>query len=243
MRSKNEIAEILPAAEEKPIYVNQMFARIAERYDRLNSLMSMGQDSRWHREALSLCDLPATGRLLDVGTGTGAVARAGRAMYPEAEIVATDFTWEMVQAGIGKGKGSERPVSYALGDAFELPFQDDRFDATITSFVMRNVVDWQVAFEEQLRVIKPGGRVVCLETSPPHVSALGPLFRFYFFRVVPVMGALIAGDGSAYKYLPASTVDFPAPDALARIMELAGLRNVIYRTLMFGSVAIHVGTK
>ncbi len=239
--SSKKMAVALPAAEEKPIFVNEMFARIASNYDRLNTLMSMGQDRRWHQDALTLCNIPATGSLLDVGTGTGAVARSARTMYPGAEVVATDFTWEMLQAG--QGKLTSPPIRYALGDAFELPFDDNQFDAVITSFVMRNVVDRQEAFVEQVRVIKPGGRVVCLETSPPHISALGPLFRIYFFRIVPIMGDLLAGERSAYSYLPASTVEFPAPQALARIMEQAGLRNVIYRSLMFNSVAIHVGTK
>lgn len=235
------MTDILPAANEKPIYVNRMFARIAAHYDRLNGLMTLGQDRRWRREALTLCDLPPKGRLLDVGTGTGAMARTAHAMHPGAEIVATDFTFEMVQ--VGKQKQGAGPVLYSLADTLQLPYADDQFDAVISGFLIRNVVDREAAFREQLRVTKPGGRVVCLETAPPQNVALGPLFRFYFFHMVPVLGGLLAGDRSAYSYLPASTIEFPAPAALARDMELAGLRNVMYRTLMFGSVAIHAGTK
>lgn len=231
----------LPAADDKPAYVNRMFAGIAAQYDRLNGLMTLGQDRHWRQKALALCDLPPRGRLLDVGTGTGAVARTAHGMYAGAEIVATDFTWEMVQ--VGKSKQGAGPVRYSLADTLRLPFADSQFDATVSSFVMRNVVNRSAAFREQVRVTRNGGRVVCLETAPPHTVALGRLFRFYFFRIVPLLGGLISGHGSAYAYLPASTVEFPAPEALARVMELAGLRNVIYRTLMFGSVAIHVGTK
>lgn len=241
MKTHDRLASVLPQADEKPVYVNRMFARIAAQYDLLNGLMTAGQDRRWRREALELCDLPVTGRLLDVGTGTGAVARTAHAMFPAADIYATDFTWEMVQAG--QRVESARSVHFAIADAFDLPFPDGEFDAVTTSFVMRNVVDRVGAFREQLRVTQPGGRVVCLETSPPHVVALGPLFRFYFFRIVPVLGSIVAGDGGAYSYLPASTVEFPPPAALARDMELAGLRNVIFRSLMFGSVTIHVGTR
>lgn len=232
---------VLPSEGDKPAYVNRMFARIAAQYDLLNTVMTAGQDRRWRQEALALCDLPVRGRLLDVGTGTGGVARTAHAMYPAAEIYASDFTWEMVAAGWGRQDAAS--VKFSLADAFRLPFADGAFDAVITSFVMRNVVDRKAAFREQMRVTKPGGRVVCLETSPPHVVAVGPLFRFYFFRVVPLLGGIFAGDRNAYSYLPASTIGFPAPDSLARDMELAGLRNVIYRRLMFGSVAIHVGTR
>ena len=214
MKTHKQMARVLPDAEEKPAYVNDMFARIAAQYDRLNGLMTMGQDRRWRRDALDLCDLPVSGRLLDVGTGTGAVARTAHKMYPHAGVYATDFTWEMVQAG--QGRADSRAVHFSLADAFELPFPDGEFDAVITSFVMRNVVDRRAAFREQLRVTRPGGRVVCLETSPPHVVALGPLFRFYFFRIVPIIGSLVAGDGGAYSYLPASTVAFPAPGELAQ---------------------------
>jgi demethylmenaquinone methyltransferase/2-methoxy-6-polyprenyl-1,4-benzoquinol methylase len=241
MKTDNRLAGVLPDAENKPAYVNQMFGRIAARYDRLNSLMTAGQDRRWRNIALDLCDLPVNGRLLDVGAGTGAVASAGKHMYPHADMYATDFTWEMMRAG--QLRGNAQSVHFALADAFRLPFGVSKFDAVITAFVMRNVVDRRDAFREQVRVTKPGGRIVCLETSPPHVVALGPLFRFYFFQIVPILGRFVAGDGGAYSYLPASTITFPPPGELARDMELAGLRNVTYRTLMFGSVAVHVGTK
>ena len=231
----------LPDAHEKPAYVNRMFAGIAGQYDRLNLLMTLGQDRRWRQEALALCDLPPKGRLLDVGTGTGAVARTAHAMRPSAEIVATDFTWEMVQ--VGRAKRDAGSVLNSLADTLALPFEDNQFDAAISSFVMRNIADRPAAFREQVRVTRKGGRVVCLETAPPHTVALEPLFRLYFFRVVPFLGGFISGDAPAYAYLPASTLEFPAPDALARMMELAGLRNVVYTKSMFGSVAIHVGTK
>jgi len=105
------------------------------------------------------------------------------------------------------------------------------------------VVDRVAAFREQARVTKPGGRVVCLETAPPSNALLGPLSRFYFFKIVPLIGALISDDGDAYAYLPQSTIDFPTPAELAHIMEQAGLDNVVHHERMLGTVAIHVGTK
>jgi demethylmenaquinone methyltransferase / 2-methoxy-6-polyprenyl-1,4-benzoquinol methylase len=123
-----------------------------------------------------------------------------------------------------------------------LPFADDTFDAVTSGFLLRNVTDVDAALREQVRVTKPGGRVICLETAPPSQVMLGPAVRFYMFRVLPVLGKLISPRGSAYQYLPNSTRTFPEPDVLALKMERAGLKNVFYRRKMLGTVAIHVGT-
>lgn len=231
---------VLPAAEDKPVYVNRMFARIARTYDLMNRIMTGGQDQRWRRLLLDLCDLPAHGRLLDVGTGTGDIAYAARRL-PGVRPVGVDFTFEMMVAG--QSKDPAGPMAFAQADTFALPFADNTFDAVVSGFLLRNVVDRVAALAEQGRVTKPGGRVVILETTPPSNTPLGPLFQLYFFRIVPLIGGLVSGDLEAYRYLPHSTVGFPMPQELQRMMELAGLRNVFYRELMFGSVAIHVGTK
>ena len=107
----------------------------------------------------------------------------------------------------------------------------------------RELVDRVAALREQARVTKPGGRIVCLETTPPGNSVFGPLFAFYFFRIVPLIGGLISGDPHAYAYLPHGTLDFPAPHTLQQLMEEAGLHHVFYQELMGGAVAIHVGVK
>lgn len=231
---------ILPAAEDKPVYVNRMFARIARTYDLMNRIMTGGQDQRWRRLLIDLCDLPPHGLLLDVGTGTGDILYAARRL-PGVQAVGVDFTYEMMAAGRRKAPGI--PPAFAQGDTLALPFADDMFDAVVSGFLIRNVVDRVAALREQARVTKPGGRVVVLETTPPSNTPLGPLFQFYFFRVVPLIGGWVSGDREAYRYLPHSTVGFPAPQEFQRMMELAGLRNVFYRELMLGSVAIHVGTK
>jgi demethylmenaquinone methyltransferase / 2-methoxy-6-polyprenyl-1,4-benzoquinol methylase len=232
---------VLPALDDKPRFVNQMFARIATTYDLMNRLMSLGQDQRWRRELLDYCDLPPHGTLLDVGTGTGDIAYEAMRRFPGVQAYGTDFTYEMMAAGVGKLPG--RVLPFAQGDTFALPFPDNTFDAVVSGFMIRNVVDRAAAFREQARVTKPGGRVVCLETTPPSNSPLGPLFSLYFFRLVPLLGGLISGDRQAYSYLPHSTVDFPDPRVLQHLMELGGLQNVVYVERMFGAVAIHVGTK
>lgn len=232
---------ILPSADEKPIYVNNMFARIAPTYDLMNRLMAMGQDQGWRRLMLERCDLPPRGRLLDIGTGTGDIAYEAKRQYPGVEAIGSDFTYEMMAAGVGKMPDMTLP--FVQGDTYALPFPDNTFDAVVSGFMMRNVVDRVSAFKEQARVTKPGGRVVCLETAPPSNTVLGPLFRFYFFNIVPLIGGAISGDGDAYAYLPHSTVDFPEPIVLREMMGRAGLHHVFFNELMMGTVAIHVGTK
>lgn len=237
----NSQQSTLPALEDKPRFVNRMFARIANTYDLMNRLMSMGQDQRWRRELLDYCHLPPHGTLLDVGTGTGDIAYEAMRRFPGVQAYGTDFTYEMMAAGVGKLPG--RVLPFAQGDTFALPYPDHTFDAVVSGFMIRNVVDRAAAFREQVRVTKPGGRVVCLEITPPTNSVLGPFFSLYFFRFVPVLGGIISGDRQAYSYLPHSTVDFPEPRVLQHLMEQGGLQNVVYVERMLGAVAIHVGTK
>ena len=155
--------------------------------------------------------------------------------------VGSDFTYEMMAAGVDKVPGLALP--FAQADTYALPFPDDTFDAVVSGFLVRNVVDRVAAFREMARVTKPGGRVACLETTPPTNMLVEPLFRLYFFRIVPFIGGVVARDRQAYSYLPHSTVAFPPPTDLARMMEQAGLQNVFYSERMMGAVAIHVGAK
>lgn len=232
---------VLPTHEEKPIYVNNMFAQIASTYDNMNRIMTGGMDVRWRKEVIALCQLPPNGSLLDVGTGTGDIAYEALTQRPGTKAFGADFTIEMMQAGIGKIPGSNLPFTQA--DALSLPYADNSFDAVVSGFLIRNVTDVVQAFREQCRVLKPGGRVICLETAPPSNTVLGPLFEAYFFYIVPFIGSLISNHGEAYTYLPQSTVDFPPPEMLKQRMEEAGLSHVTYQEKMMGTVAIHIGTK
>ncbi len=228
----------LPLPEEKPHYVKRMFAAISRRYDLMNRIMSLGLDRSWRRTVVELCDLPARGRVLDVATGTGDIAIEIRRMYPQTQVVGVDLTHAMLDVGRQKAPSG---IRFVQGDALSLPFADGTFDAVCSGFLMRNVKDIVQAFAEQRRVVRPGGRVVCLEITHPRSQVWRYVFRMYFLHVVPVLGGVIGGDRDAYTYLPRSTLVFPDPDGLAEIMRQVGLRNVRYHIPIPGTVAIHVG--
>lgn len=218
-----------------------MFTDIAPRYDLMNRLMTLGRDQVWRRTVVRLCNLPRGGRLLDVATGTGDIGYEALKQDVATRVVGMDLTREMMVRGRGKVAGLSFP--FAEGDALALPFGDDVFDAATSGFMMRNVTDIRRAFQEQARVVRPGGRVICLEITLPNTPVFGALFRFYFFTIVPFVGGIITGQRSAYTYLPHSALKFPRPAGLASIMASAGLRDVRYRLAMFGTVAVHWGTK
>ncbi|HEY0069731.1 MAG TPA: class I SAM-dependent methyltransferase [Chloroflexia bacterium] len=226
---------------EKSRYVKGMFGRIARRYDLMNRIMSFGQDAMWRRYTVDQADPRAGGLALDVATGTGRIAQelAGRGM----RAVGVDLTPEMMLQGRRDGVGDGEAVYFAGGDALKLPFCDDTFDCVTTGFAMRNVIDIEGAFREMRRVLKPGGRLVCLEVGRPRYAVYRLFHRLHTRFVVPLLGRLVAGDADAYNYLPSSMGKFPPPKELARIMRKTGLRNVRFRQLTFGAVAVHRGTK
>lgn len=229
------------ATPRKPQQIRAMFARIAHRYDLMNRLMTGGLDLRWRRQAIRACALPPDARALDVGTGTGDLAAEALRQRPGALVVGCDFTLPMMLRGRMK-PGRER-IQWVGGDALRLPFPDEQFDAVFSGFVMRNVANLDLAIREQARVVRPGGRVACLEAIRPPRRWWTPFYRLYFHRVVPWLGAIVAGDRAAYTYLPQSVEAFFTLEELARAMTQAGLILLEARTFMLGTVALLVGMK
>jgi demethylmenaquinone methyltransferase/2-methoxy-6-polyprenyl-1,4-benzoquinol methylase len=231
---------VLPPRADKPRYVAQMFGRIAARYDLMNTLMTGGQDRRWRRiVADALGDAqPRSGsaRILDVGTGTGKLAAAIQQALPTAAVVGVDFTDAMLRA-------ASPGLTLATADALRLPFDDASFDAVVSAFVVRNLADVEAGIAEQVRVLRPGGRLIVLETTPGPPGPLRPPYRLYFRHVVPLLGQLIAGDPSAYTYLPESTLAFLEPSRLADVLRRHGLEAIHIRRLALGSVALTFGRK
>ena len=221
--------------------IRALFTRIAPHYDFVNHLISLGQDQRLRTQALHLAQVPGDGWLLDVGTGTGDVALQAQALYPGRHVVGLDPTAAMLEEAQQKDGG--RAVRWLQGDGLALPYASDRFDAVISAFLMRNVPDVAAAITEQARVVRPGGRVVCLEMTWPRRFLMAQLVDLYFFRWVPLMGQLVTGDRAAYAYLPQSVKSFMRPDTLAGFMSAAGLTRVRWARHMLGTVALYVGEK
>lgn len=235
------------SATEKRQYVHNMFSRIVHRYDMMNRVMTAGQDRAWRRFLIAQAQLPAQGRLLDLATGTGDIAlEVLRDGPPLHQIVGADFTLPMLQVAQQREQklgAAQKPIIWSGADALSLPFAENTFDAVANGFLMRNVVDINQALREQYRVCKPGGRVLILEIPRPPDTLLGNLFRFYFYRIVPIIGGLISGQHDAYNYLPASADAFLRPDELKAAMAAVGLKDIRYTMLMFNTVALHVGVK
>jgi len=215
-----------------------MFDRISPSYDRMNRIMSAGRDGRWRRMGVTMSGVHAGDTALDVCCGTGDFAiELRRTVGPSGRVVGLDFSPQMLDLAARKSAA----VDWVQGDALELPFPPDTFAAACVGFGVRNLPDYRRGFAEMARVVRPGGRVVCLELSTPP-APIRPFSQLWTDRGVPLLGRLVAGDADAYRYLPASVHRFPPAPELAAIMGEAGLTGVHYRRLMLGVVALHVGT-
>ena len=226
---------------ERAGYVRAMFGRIAPRYDIMNRLMTFGQDLHWRRLLLQRIALKQNERMLDLGTGTGDIAGEALSHGKVSLCVGADFALEMMQ--VGRLRPAMRQVRWTGSDALHLPFPGGSFDAVTSGFLMRNVIDIDAALTEQYRVLRVGGRVACLDTTPPLDNWLRPLILMHFRFIMPLLGRLVAGQAEAYAYLPSTTEKFLAPEALQQKFAQAGFRNVRYQRLMLGTVALHWAEK
>lgn len=226
---------------ERAAYVQNMFARIAGRYDLMNRLMTFGQDQRWRRAVIRRAALTPGSRALDLGAGTGDLALEMRARQPQAWPLAADFTVEMMR--VGQRRPGGEALDWCASDALNLPYASESFDAVVSGFLMRNVGDLRRALQEQRRVLKPGGRIVILDTTRPPENLLAPFIRFHLNVVIPALGGLITGDADAYTYLPDSTQGFLQAEQLAARLAEVGFRGVSFQRMMLGTVALHWGVK
>jgi demethylmenaquinone methyltransferase / 2-methoxy-6-polyprenyl-1,4-benzoquinol methylase len=219
--------------------VRAMFDRIAGVYDVMNSVMTVGMHHRWRSRAADLAAVGPGDAALDVACGTGDLSlELASRVGPSGRVVGSDFSEEMLSLARKKA-GDE--VEFEWGNALDLSYADDSFDAATVGFGARNFSDLAVGLREMVRVVRPGGRVVVLEITTPHKPPLSWFFRAWFDTVVPRLGRL-AGDPDAYTYLPSSVRRFPGPRELAAVMADSGLRDVGWILTAGGIIAIHHGT-
>jgi len=233
----------IPEGEEKARFVHRLFSQVAPTYDLLNRTLSMGQDQMWRRIAARQANLRPGGSALDVATGTGDLARELlRHTGSRGRVVGLDFCRPMLDLGMKRNAALRAPVEMVEGDAMSLPFPDGAFDASTIAFGTRNVVDLDRCFREMARVVRPGGRVVCLELARPVWPPFRAVYSVYFHRLLPAAARLVHHEKSNYAYLPASVAAFVDREALSDIMRRAGLEDIRVTDLTGGIVAIHTGT-
>ena len=218
-----------------------MFTRIAQRYDLMNHLMSGWQDNSWRRYAVKQAALPNSGRLLDIGTGTGMLALEASRQYPSSQIIAADLTLPMME--IGRRVNLRFGLDWTGSEATKLPFPSDLFDAVISGFLARNLSDIYQGLAEQYRVLKPGGKIAVLDTTKRPKNILTPLIRFYMYRLIPFFSNLITGNKEDYTYLYESTEGFLRAEELAAYLTAVGFKKVLFTHFMFGMIAVHWGEK
>ena len=221
--------------------VRQMFNRIVPRYDLMNRVMTGGRDVAW-RNIVAKHAAACGDDVLDIATGTGYLAFATY-QAGARRVIGTDFSEEMIEAARKKAPKHGKNVIFQIADALNLPFPDGSFDACTVSFGLRNMTDYDAALREMRRVLRPGGTAILLEMTPFRRPFLGPPFRFYFGKVVPLVGGVVSGELTAYRYLPSSVDAFPLAHELADMMQEAGFADVKYQLLGFGTVAIHSGVR
>ncbi len=222
--------------------VRAMFTRIAGRYDLMNTLMTGGRHHAWRRYAATTAATAPAGPILDLATGTADLAIALQAASPGRKVVGADFALGMLTAAQRKLAGrSMQRIPLVAADALALPFANKAFACVTSAFLLRNLGDLPTGLGEMRRVTRPGGLVIALEIIRPDIPGWDALFALYFRRVVPLIGALIAGDRQAYTYLPKSVDRYLSPRALARLMTDLGYRDVTYRRYGLGAIALHVG--
>ena len=235
----------MPTAE-KVDWVRRHFNRVAPRYDFMNTLLSFGIHHLWKRSAIRMLKLAPGDHLLDVCGGTGDLAiLAARHIGPDGRVIVYDINRAMIQAGLHKvaHRDIEDRIRYVQGNAETISFPDKHFEAAMVGFGIRNVTNMKKGFEEMYRVLKPGGKMMCLEFSKPTWPFFRWLYDFYSFYIMPFLGQLIAGNRKAYMHLPESIRMFPLPDELSELLRNIGFSKVTYRSMTNGIAVIHLAVK
>lgn len=226
--------------------VHDVFSSIANKYERLNTILTLNIDKSWRRKAITICELKEGYKVLDLCCGTGQmVEHACKIVGKNTEVIGLDFNEEMIAVGYKSRCESLKEYKYKLmkGDVLDLPFEDNSFDRVIISFGLRNVNDKKKALAEIYRVLKVGGKAICLELSKPQIYILKNIYNIYFNHIVPIVGYIGTADKKAYNYLRDSVNGFMTPMELESAFETAGFCETGFTSLTLGSACIHYGRK
>lgn len=226
--------------------VLQHFNSVAPHYDFMNTLLSFGIHYAWKRTAVRMLKLAPGDRVLDVCGGTGDLAiLAARAIGPAGQVAIYDINRAMIEAGLHKVVDTEigTRLWHVQGNAECISFPDEHFDAAMIGFGIRNVTDMKKGFEEMYRVLKPGGKMMCLEFSKPTWPVFRWIYDFYSFHIMPFLGGLLVGSKKAYTHLPESIRMFPLPNELSKLLKKIGFSRITYRRLTNGIAVIHLAVK
>lgn len=225
--------------------VHSVFEKISDNYDKMNTVISFKQHIRWRKDTMKRMNVQKGASALDVccGTADWSIAMAEE-VGPEGKVIGLDFSENMLKVGREKVKSlGLNNVELIHGNAMELPFSDNTFDYVTIGFGLRNCPDYLHVLKEMYRVLKPGGKAVCLETSQPTMFGYRQLFYFYFRFIMPLFGKLFAKSYNEYSWLQESARDFPGMKELAKLFEEAGFKNVFYKPYSGGAAAMHIGMK
>lgn len=231
----------LPEPAKKHDYVRLMFARIAPFYDRMNRIMTFGQDSRWRRRVIELLQPQEKRIYLDAGAGTGDLSKLIVNATPLSTVFAIDLTREMID--LGKKRHPDERIIWLQADTQFLPFENGIFQGVVSGYVYRNVTDIDKAITEHIRVTTSTGKIICLDSTPPSKNLLYPFIQLYLKWILPLIGRLVTGDSQAYRYLSLSTSRHLTAQELAKCMERNGCVNIQFEKWMAGTIAIHSGSK
>ena len=245
MTKLKRLQDLYRTAEEKELYIENLFSSIDKNYDLLNRAISLGLDMGWRRRAVKAANFDSHSLILDLATGTGDLLLSAQKVIPHVKIVGLDFCRPFLQKAKQKlaNKNGTNLISFIEANGLKLPIKDETFDGVITAFSLRNVANVERLFSEIYRIIKPGGTVVSLEMMKPANLFQKLVFAIHFKRVVPALGKLFANQSEAYNYLPLSIENFYTAKELTTVISKIGWRNVSFKNVMLGFVAIHVGEK
>ncbi|PKR78852.1 bifunctional demethylmenaquinone methyltransferase/2-methoxy-6-polyprenyl-1,4-benzoquinol methylase [Halalkalibacillus sediminis] len=230
---------------EKSEKVHSVFEKIYSRYDRMNSIISFKRHKAWRKDVMKKMNVHSGEKCLDVccGTGDWTIALANE-VGENGQAIGLDFSQNMLSVGHQKKKDLKLDqVNFIHGDAMQLPFEDNSFDYVTIGFGLRNVPDYMQVIKEMYRVVKPGGSVVCLETSQPTLPVYKQLYFFYFKHIMPLFGKLFAKSYEEYAWLHESTKGFPDKETLRKMFLDAGFKSVQVKSYALGAAAMHLAKK